>query len=143
MPKPRGRIVETTTFVDASHAANKVTQRSHSGYILFVNRAPVIWYSRRQNTVESSSISAEFIAMKTCIEAIQALRYKLRMFGIPEEDTTKILCDNESVVNNSSKIESTINKKHKTIAFNVARWAVAARMIVVGWIKTEKKAVMR
>ena len=30
MPRPRGKSVVTTAFVDASHAANKVTRRSHS-----------------------------------------------------------------------------------------------------------------
>ena len=39
MPKPTGRQVSTTAFVDSSHAANKVTPRSHTGYIIFVNRA--------------------------------------------------------------------------------------------------------
>ena len=68
MTKPRGRGVTTTAFFDASHAANKVTRRSHTGYIIFVNKAPIIWYSKRQNTVETSTFGSEFIAMKTCVE---------------------------------------------------------------------------
>ena len=86
MPTPRGRMVTTTAYVDASHAANKMTRRSHTGFILFVNRAPIIWYSKRQNTVESSTFSSEFIALKTCMESTVALRYKLRMFGIHLKD---------------------------------------------------------
>ena len=62
MPKPRGRSVTTTAFVDASHAANKVTRRSHTGFVIFVNGAPIIWYSKRQNTVESSSFSSKYVA---------------------------------------------------------------------------------
>ena len=58
LPKERGRSVTMTAFVDASHAANKVTRRSHTGFIIFVNRGPIIWYSKRQNTVESSSFSS-------------------------------------------------------------------------------------
>ena len=69
--------MKSTAFVDASHAANKVTRRSHTGFIIFVNRAPVIWYSKAQTTVESSTFSSEFIALKTCTEHISALRYKL------------------------------------------------------------------
>ena len=42
MPRPRGVSVITTAYVDASHGANKVTRLSQSGYILFVNRAPII-----------------------------------------------------------------------------------------------------
>ena len=134
MPKPRGRPVITTAYVDASHAANKVTRRSHTGFIIFVNRAPIIWFSKRQSTVESSTFSSEFIAMKTCTEHIMALRFKLRMFGIPLYGPTDVLCDNASVVKNSSKIESTLDKKHNSIAYHAVRWSAAAGIIRAGWI---------
>jgi hypothetical protein len=42
-----------------------------------------MWYSKGQNTVESATFGLEFIALKTAIDQIDALRYKLRMFGIP------------------------------------------------------------
>jgi hypothetical protein len=137
MPKPRGRCVVTTAFVDASHASNRVTRRSHTGFVLFVNRAPIIWYSKRQNTIESSTFSSEFVAMKICVEQITALRYKLRMFGVPIDEPTNVLCDNESVVNNSSKVESVLNKKHSSIAYHAVRWAVAADVIKVGKVHTD------
>ena len=136
-PTPLGRTVSITAFVDASHAANKVTRRSHTGYILFVNRAPIIWYSKRQNTVETSTFSSEFIAMKTCIEHINGLRYKLRMFGIPIDAAAKVLCDNESCVNGSSRVDSTLSKKHVSLAYHATRWAVAADIIQVGKVHTD------
>jgi len=77
LPQPRGRSVTTTAYTDASHAANKVTRRSHTGFIIFLNKAPIIWFSKRQNTVEASTFSSEFIATKICIEYIAALRFKL------------------------------------------------------------------
>ena len=54
MPAPRGQTVSTHCFVDSDHAANNVTRRSQTGILLFVNRAPVTWFSKRQNTVETS-----------------------------------------------------------------------------------------
>ena len=139
MPIARGVPVVTTTFVDSSHGANRVTRKSHSGHILFVNRAPVKWYSKRQPTVETSAFSSEFLAMKYCIEDIEYLRFKLRMFGIPiSEDNhpTYILCDNERVVKNSSLVESTLNKKHSAITYNFARWNVDAGVCLMAWIPT-------
>ena len=141
MPKPRGRSVTTTAFVDVSHGANKVTRKSHEGHILFVNRAPVKWHSKRQQTVETSAFSSEFIAMKHCIEDIEFLRFKLRMFGIPicsERPSTYVLCDNEGVVKNSSLVESTLNRKHSAIAYHFTRWNVAADVIKVAWISTHE-----
>ena len=137
MPKPRGRSITTTAFVDSSHASNKITRRSHTGFVIFINRAPITWYSKRQNTVESSTFSSEFIALKTCTEAITALQYKLQMFGVPNDDSTKVLCNNKSVVKNSSKLDSVLNKKHCALAYHAVRWAVTASIIAVGWIPTD------
>ena len=139
MPVPRGRNVTTTAYVDASHGANKVTRRSHTGYILFLNRAPILWYSKKQQTVETSAFSAEFIAMKTCLEAIEHLRFKLRCFGIPmpKGEPTHLFCDNESVVKNTSNVESTLNKKHSSVAYHFCRWSVAAGVISVTHIRSE------
>ena len=138
MPKPRGRPVQITAFVDASHAPNKKDRRSYTGYVIFINRAPIIWYSKKQNTVESSAFSSEFIAMKTCVDSIIGLRFKLRMFGIPFHSPADVLCDNQAVVNNSSKLESKLNKKHSSVAYHATRWAVAAGIIRVGKIPGEE-----
>ena len=83
-PKARGNSVTMTCYVDANHAGCRVTRRSHTGVIIFVNRAPIIWYSKHQNTVESSTFGSEFVAMRIAVvDLIEALRYKLRMFGVP------------------------------------------------------------
>ena len=59
----------------------------------------------------------------------------MRMFGIPlEEGPTHIFCDNKSVATNATMIESTLNKKHNSIAYHYTRWNVAAGVIGVSWI---------
>jgi hypothetical protein len=140
MPMPRGRSVVMTAFVDASHGANKVTRRSHTGYVIFLNRAPIVWYSKRQQTVETSTFSAEFIALKVCLEAIEHLRFKLRCFGIPcpKGEPTYVYCDNESVVKNTTNVESTLNKKHSSIAYHHCRWSVAAGIMTIAHISTHE-----
>ena len=92
--------------------------------------------------VKSSSFSSELIAMKIYVEHIAALRFKLRMFGVPVDDTTKVLCDNESVLNDSSKLESSLNKKHYSLAYHSVRWAVS--VYYINWLETarfEKKLI--
>ena len=117
-PEPLGVSVSTTTYVDSSHAANKVTRRSHTGFLLFLNRAPIIWLSKRQSTVEASTFSSKFIAMRVCIEHITALHFKLGMFGVKVDTPTNVFCDNLSVVKNSSILSSTLNKMHSSIAYH-------------------------
>jgi hypothetical protein len=132
-PELRGNSVTTTCFVDADHAGCQETRRSHTGIILFLQKAPISWYSKRQNTVESSTFGSEFVAMKTAIEQCEALRYKLRMMGIPVDGATNVFCDNESVFKNASKPESTLKKKHNAIAYHRTREAIAAGIVRLAW----------
>jgi hypothetical protein len=136
-PEPRGNPVQMTCFVDSDHAGNRVTHRSHTGILIFLNCAPIIWFSKAQNTVETSTFGSEFVAMKIAVELIEALRYKLRMFGIPLEGAANVLCDNQAVVTNASIPESTLKKKHNAIAYHRVREAVAAKTIRITKEPTE------
>ena len=71
--------------MDANHAGNIKIRRSHTGVLIYINQAPIIWYSKRQNTVEASSFGSEYIALRICTEMVEALSYKLRCFGVPVE----------------------------------------------------------
>ena len=126
MPLPRGEAISMHRFVDLDHVGITVTRRSQTSLLLFVNCAPIAWYSKRQNTVKTSTFGSEFIAMKTAVEQIEALRYKLRMFSIPLEGPTNIFCDNESVFKNASIPDSTLKRKHTSICYHRSREAVAA-----------------
>ena len=131
MPPPRGHAVSTHCFVDADHASNTVTCRTQTGILIFLNKAPIVWYSKRQNTVETSTFGSEFIAMRTAVEHIEALRYKLRMFGIPIEGSTNVFCDNEAVFKSTTIPQSTSKKQHNSICYHHCREAVAAKVMRV------------
>ena len=132
MPEPRGNPVIISAFVDANHAGNVVTRRSHTGIIIYVQNAPIIFYSKRQNTVEAATFGSEFVALRICKEMIVALRYKLRMFGVPIDGPANVFCDNRGVVKNASTPESTLMKKHNSINYHAVREAVAAGILRVG-----------
>lgn len=134
MPEPLGNPVDTSAYVDANHAGNLANRRSHSGILIYVNNSPILWYSKRQNTVESSSFGSEFVALRIATEMIEALRYKLRMFGVPLIGPTNVFCDNKSVVTNASVPSSVLNKRHNAICYHRVREAQAAGTIRVAWI---------
>jgi hypothetical protein len=104
-PIPLGIMVRITAYVDADHAGSVVSRRSQTGFIIFVNSVPIIWYSKKQNTIESSTFGAEFVALQVCTEGLIALRYKLRSFGIAIDGPTDMYCDNGSVVKLASVVE--------------------------------------
>ena len=128
-PQPRRQPVQIYVFVDASHAHNKLTRRSQTGILLYLNKSPIIWYSKSQKTVETSTFGSEFVALRIATEMIKGLRYKLRMMGIPLEGPANVLVDNETVMKNSTIPSSTVQKKHNAICYHCVREAVASKII--------------
>ena len=49
--------------------------------------------------------------MRVAVDMIEALRYKLRMFGVPIDGPGNVYCDNEAVYKNTALPESTLKKK--------------------------------
>ena len=137
MPEALGNPVQQTVFVDASHAANLITRQSRTGVLIFLNRAPIIWFSKKQNSIETSSFGSEFMALKTGFELLIGLRYKLRMMGIPLDGPAHVKVDNMSVVKNSSVPESTLKKKSNSIAYHFTRSCAAADIGRVSYESTE------
>ncbi|CAJ1937556.1 unnamed protein product [Cylindrotheca closterium] len=82
MPEALGRAVKIVMFVDASHASNLVTRQSRTGVLILLNHAPIVWYSKKQNAVETSSFGSEFAALKTVVELVEGLVYKLQLMAI-------------------------------------------------------------
>ena len=121
MPKPRGLGFVVRAYVDADHAGDTVTRRSRTGFIVYVNSAPVYWMSKKQAGVETSTFGAEFTAMKQCTEYLRGLRYKLRMMGIPVEGPAYVYGDNQSVLANTAVPDSTLKKKSQSIAYHFVR----------------------
>lgn len=136
MPVPRGEGFVIRCFVDADHAGDSLTRRSRTGFIVYINNAPVYWYSKRQGSVESSTYQAEFTAMKEATEYIRALRYKLRMMGIPVEGPAYVFGDNQSVLANTTNPGSVLKKKCTAVAYHVVREGVARGEWITAYINT-------
>ena len=118
MPEPRGQGFTMRAKVDADHALDTITRHSRTGFLVYLNCALIYWWSKKQNSMESSSFGSEFIAMKQCCEYVRGLRYKLRMMGISCNDPTFIYGDNQSVLANTTIPDSTLKKKFQSIAYH-------------------------
>ena len=70
-----------------------------------------------------------------------SLSFKLRILGIPVVDPIKILCGNESLINNYSILSSILNKNHISIAYHVVRCHIAAGLVKFAWIDTSSNLV--
>eukprot|EP00957_Ditylum_brightwellii_P208920 15359543-Ditylum_brightwellii.AAC.1 len=85
--------------------------------------------SKQQSVVETSAYGAEFMAIKTAVEEVMALRYMLRCLGVKVTKPTQILGNNHSVVLNSTIPSSLLKNKHIDISYHMAREAMVAKIV--------------
>ena len=135
-PEPRGKDVDLRMFVDSDHAGDKRTRRSRTGFIIFLNMAPIVWFSKKQATIETSVFGAEFVAMKQGMECLRGLRYKLRMMGVAISGPSYVYGDNMSVIHNTQRPESMLKKKSNSICYHAIREAVAMGECLTGHVST-------
>ena len=114
----RGPRFNMRVLVDADHARDSVTRRSRTGFIIYLNSAPIYWTSNKHDRFETSSFASEFIAMKNCCEYTRGLLYKLRMMVIPCDLPAYIYGNNQSILVNYSKPFSMTKKKYSLIAYH-------------------------
>ena len=118
--------MSTRCFVNVNLSGNLISRRSQTGFLIFFNREPILWHGKRHNELETSTFGSEMMALKSGVELVKALRYKLRMFEATIEGATNIYCDNEEVYKNCSILELTARKKHHSIDYHRNREAVTA-----------------
>ena len=87
--------------------------------------------------METSSFGSEFTALKQGVELLEGLRYKLRMMGVPIDGYCHTCVDNNSVVMNASRPESTLKKKSNSVAYNYVRSKAAADVLRIEWEGTK------
>jgi hypothetical protein len=134
MLTPVGGEATMTVYVDADHARDQVTRRSVTGIILLVNNTPLVWISKRQKTVESSTYGSELVAARVAIDLIIEMRYKFRMLGVNMEKETLLVGDNMSVVLNTTIPSSSLKKKHLACSYHRVREAIAGGFVNYGHI---------
>jgi hypothetical protein len=130
----RGKEVDLRLFVDSDHAGEQFTRRSRTGFVIYLNMAPIVWFPKRQPTVESSVFGAEFVAMKNGIETCRGLHYKLIMMGVSLSGPTFVYGGNMYVVHNTHRPESVLKKKSNSILYHALRESAAMGESIIGHV---------
>ena len=108
-------------MMDASHASDLITRRIVIEFFIVVGRTIVKLYSKRQNTVDTSTCGSELVALCISIEALTEVRNKLCMVGIALYKESYVLCDNKYMVCNMKLLSSSFKKKHNYVAYHKCR----------------------
>ena len=133
IPKPLGKHVQTTHYVDANLHHDLATGKAVTAALHFLNQTPIDAYTKRQSTVETATYGSEFVAARTAVDQIIDIRTTLRYLGVPIRDKSYMFGDNKSVITSSTIPNSTISKRHHLASYHRVREAIAAKFISFHW----------
>ena len=84
-------------YCDANWAKEGDT-KSQTGYLVYLNGAPISWGSKKQTGTVTSSCDAEIVAAISCAKEVVHLRRQLALMGYPQEKPTVIYTDSLSLI---------------------------------------------
>jgi hypothetical protein len=99
------------------------------GVIHMLNKTPISWFCKRQNTVETATYESEFIAARSATEQIMDICYTLCMFGASIDGPASMFGDNQSVVTSSTIPHSMLMKRQNALAYHRVCEAIAAKVL--------------
>ncbi|GJU72826.1 ribonuclease H-like domain-containing protein [Tanacetum coccineum] len=114
-------------YPDADWAGCPTTQRSTSGYCVFLGNNLLSWSSKRQPTLSRSSAEAEYRGVANAIAETCLLRNLLRELHTPLSSATLVYCDNVNAMYLSCNLVQLQRTKHIEIDIHFDRDLVAAR----------------
>jgi hypothetical protein len=133
-PVTHVKEVDLRLFVDSDHADEQFTRRSRTGFVIYLNMAPIVWFSKCQPTVESNVFGSEFSAMKNGIQTCRGLRYKLRMMVVALSGPIFVYGHNMPVVHNTQQPEYVLNKKSNSICYHAVHESYAMGESIIGHV---------
>ena len=74
IPKPLGKHVQTTHYVDANLHHDLATGKAVTAVLHLLNQTPIDAYTKRQSTVETATYGSEFVAARTAVDQIIDIR---------------------------------------------------------------------
>ncbi len=128
-PDPLGKELPVSIFFYSVHGHDRKTGRSISGVIVIEGCTPIMWKSRRQGAVATSTYGAEFYTMKLATEEAATIRYMLRSLGIPVTTPCHMYGDSSSVIQNVTRPDSPLKKKNLALCYHFVRENVAIKSI--------------
>jgi hypothetical protein len=132
-----GKDTELEGFVDADYGGDQDHRFSTTGFVLTVFGGAVVWGSKKQSAVATSTVEAEFMAASTAVKEANWLRGFLEEIGVTPW-IVKIHCDNQGCINHLRNPVYSKYTKHISVSFHFAREAIAKGQVDVRYVPSAR-----
>ena len=123
---------------DSSYATCVDTRESVTGYVVYLEEAPVAIKSVMQRVIALSVTEAELIALIQCTQEMFFVKKVLESLGLVVELPIKVQCDNKGAVDLINGHSVGGNTKHIDVRILHVRDYKDKGIIAVDWIPTDK-----
>jgi hypothetical protein len=96
----------------------------------------IMWTSRRQATVASSTIEAEYVAVSEAAREAVWLRGLLDKLGVAPKDPTPLWCDNQGAIRLARNPGMHRRTKHIAIRWHLIRELIEDGVVRLGYVPT-------
>jgi hypothetical protein len=123
-------------YTDADYAGCLDTRHSRSGFLVKVMGGVVSWASKKQKTVSTSTVEAEFQAACLAIKEVVWLKGFLKELGVTVGEVS-LKCDNQGCLSHLKHPVISGYTKHAAVRFCYAREAVELGLVVPEFVSTD------
>ena len=135
---PKESSFDLIGYTDADYAGCKIDRKSTSGTCQLLGNRLVSWFSKKQNSVSTSTAEAEYIAAGSCCAQILWMRNQLADYGF-DFKSIPIHCDNTSAIAITHNPVMHSRTKHIEIRYHFIRDHVQNGTISLQYIPTENQ----
>ena len=132
------QILQLKGICDASYAPEMETCKSVTGYIVYLNEAPIDWKSKGQRHVTLSSCESEYVAMSEVVRVVLEAKQILECLGFEVETPIKIYIDNVAAIHVARNNFGRTTTRHVNVRYHFVRELVADGVIEVMFIRTKE-----
>jgi hypothetical protein len=124
-------------FSDADYAGCTNTRRSTSGYCFKLCNGVISWRSSKQQCVTTSTVEAEYVALKYAVQEAVWLRRLLAELGFKQANSTTMHEDNQGCIALAKNPHDHGRTKHIDICYHYTREKVKDGTIKLLYCSTE------
>ena len=128
-PEDWAEVIEG--YADASYGDGPGTRKSRTGYTVEIGGTPIIWSSKRQKSVATSTMEAEYVAAASCTKALVAIRHVFNEMGLTIKKPIRIHEDNAACIAVANNPETSQRTKHIDIKHHMIRGHICERRITM------------
>ncbi|KAK6146449.1 hypothetical protein DH2020_020318 [Rehmannia glutinosa] len=125
-------------YSDSNYAGCRVDRKSTSGTCQMLGNRLVSWFSKKQNSIATSTAEVEYIAAGSCCAQVLWMRQQLRDYDV-EEKEIPIICDNTSAIAITQNLVLHSRTKHIDVRYHFIRDQVEKKDITLEYISTDKQ----